>query len=70
MARTVLYPRPMFPIGDENERGHGPAYVTLAIIGLNVLVFLLLQGAGGTGREPSSRMATAPFRSRSSTAST
>ena len=38
----------MFPIGDENERGHGPAYVTLAIIGLNVLVFLLLQGAGAS----------------------
>jgi membrane associated rhomboid family serine protease len=38
----------MFPIGDENERGHGPAYVTLLIIGLNVIVFLLLQGAGGT----------------------
>src|SRR6187551_2797562 len=39
---------PMFPIGDENERGHGPAYVTLAIIGLNVLVFLLLQRAGAS----------------------
>jgi rhomboid family protein len=38
----------MFPIGDENERGHGPAFVTLAIIGLNVLVFLLLQGAGAS----------------------
>ena len=38
----------MFPIGDENERGHGPAYVTLVLIGLNVLVFLLLQGAGAT----------------------
>ena len=37
----------MFPIGDENERGHGPAFVTLAFIGLNVAVFLLLQGAGG-----------------------
>ena len=48
MARCLLYPRQMFPIGDENERGNGPAYVTLALIGLNVLVFLLLQGAGGT----------------------
>ena len=38
----------MFPIGDENERGHGPAYVTLLIIGLNVLVFLILQGAGAS----------------------
>jgi membrane associated rhomboid family serine protease len=37
----------MFPIGDENERGHGPAFVTLAFIALNVAVFLLLQGAGG-----------------------
>ena len=37
----------MFPIGDENEPGHGPAIVTLIFIALNVLVFLLLQGAGG-----------------------
>ncbi|MBA2634773.1 MAG: rhomboid family intramembrane serine protease [Chloroflexi bacterium] len=38
----------MLPIGDENERGHGPAFVSLAFIGLNVAVFLLLQGAGST----------------------
>ena len=38
----------MFPIGDENERGQGPAFVTLILIGLNVLVFLVLQGAGGS----------------------
>jgi membrane associated rhomboid family serine protease len=37
----------MLPIGDENERGHGPAFISLAFIGLNVAVFLLLQGAGG-----------------------
>jgi len=36
----------MFPIADENERGHGPAFVTLAFIALNVIVFVLLQGAG------------------------
>ncbi|MCV0403216.1 MAG: rhomboid family intramembrane serine protease [Chloroflexi bacterium] len=41
----------MFPIGDENERGHGPAFISLAFIGLNVAVFLLLQGAGGPGGE-------------------
>ena len=40
--------RPMFPISDENERGHGPAYVSLAFIAINVLVFLFLQGAGGS----------------------
>jgi membrane associated rhomboid family serine protease len=40
--------RPMFPIGDENERGHGPAFVTLAMIGLNIFVFLVLQGAGSS----------------------
>jgi membrane associated rhomboid family serine protease len=40
--------RSMFPIGDENERGHGLAFVSLAIIGLNVLVFLVLQGTGAT----------------------
>ncbi len=39
----------MFPIGDENERGHGPAFVSLAFIALNVAVFLLLQGAGSAG---------------------
>jgi membrane associated rhomboid family serine protease len=39
---------PMFPISDENERGHGPAYVSLAFIAINVLVFLFLQGAGGS----------------------
>ena len=38
----------MFPLSDENERGHGPAFVTLAIIALNVLVFLFLQGAVGS----------------------
>jgi hypothetical protein len=37
----------VFPIGDENERGHGPAFISLAFIGLNIAVFLLLQGAGG-----------------------
>jgi membrane associated rhomboid family serine protease len=40
--------RPMFPISDENERGHGPAYVTLAFIAINILVFLFLQGAGAS----------------------
>ena len=37
----------MFPIGDENEPGHGPAFASLAIIALNILVFVLLQGFGG-----------------------
>ncbi len=40
--------RPMFPISDENERGQGPAFVTLAFIAINVLVFLFLQGAGAS----------------------
>jgi membrane associated rhomboid family serine protease len=38
----------MFPIGDENERGYGPALVSLAFIGLNIAVFVLLQDAGST----------------------
>jgi len=38
----------MFPISDENERGHGPAIVTLAFIALNIGVFLFLQGAGSS----------------------
>jgi len=36
----------MFPIGDENEPGHGLAWVTLALIGINVAVFVLLQALG------------------------
>jgi membrane associated rhomboid family serine protease len=36
----------MFPIGDQNEPGRGPAFLTLALIGLNVAVFLLFQEAG------------------------
>jgi membrane associated rhomboid family serine protease len=36
----------MFPISDENEKGHGPAYVSLLFIALNVLVFLFLQAGG------------------------
>ena len=49
---------PMFPISDDNERGHGPAFVSLAFIALNVFVFLVLQGAGRPRRAPSSPTAT------------
>ena len=42
--------RPMFPISDDNERGHGPAFVSLAFIALNVFVFLVLQGAGASSQ--------------------
>ena len=38
----------MLPISDENERGHGAAFVSLAFIAVNVVVFLVLQGAGAT----------------------
>jgi membrane associated rhomboid family serine protease len=38
----------MFPISDENERGHGPAFVSLAFIAMNIVVFLVLQGAGSS----------------------
>jgi membrane associated rhomboid family serine protease len=49
MARGLLYhPPDMFPISDDNERGHGPAFVSLAIIALNILVFLVFQGAGAS----------------------
>jgi membrane associated rhomboid family serine protease len=37
----------VFPLFDENEPGQGIAWVTLALIGINVAVFLLLQQAGG-----------------------
>jgi membrane associated rhomboid family serine protease len=37
----------MFPIGDENEPGRGPAIITIGLIAANVIVFLLFQGAGG-----------------------
>ena len=33
----------MFPIADQNEPGHGPAFVTLVFIAINVAVFFLLQ---------------------------
>ena len=36
----------MFPIADENPRGAGPALITWLFIGLNIVVFVLLQGAG------------------------
>ena len=40
----------MFPISDDNERGHGPAYVTLALIAINIVVFVVLQGFGTSDR--------------------
>lgn len=40
----------MFPIGDENEPGRGPAIVTLALIAINIGVFLFLQELGGNER--------------------
>jgi membrane associated rhomboid family serine protease len=33
----------VFPIGDENVQGRGPAIVTLVLIAINVAVFVLLQ---------------------------
>jgi membrane associated rhomboid family serine protease len=33
----------MFPIHDENEPGHGLAWVTLAILAINVIVFVVFQ---------------------------
>ena len=33
----------MFPIGDENEPGRGPAFFSLVFIAINIAVFLLLQ---------------------------
>ena len=36
----------LFPIGDDDRRLEGPALVTMTVIGLNLVVFFLLQGAG------------------------
>jgi membrane associated rhomboid family serine protease len=36
----------MFPIGDDRGPGQGAAMVTIALIGLNVLVFVLELGQG------------------------
>ncbi len=36
----------LFPIGDENRRDTGPAYVTITLIIANLAVFFLLQQAG------------------------
>ena len=33
----------MFPIGDENEPGRGPAFISLLFIGINLAVFFLIQ---------------------------
>ena len=33
----------MFPIGDENEPGRGPAFISLIFIGINLAVFFLIQ---------------------------
>ncbi len=33
----------MFPIGDQNEPGRGPAFFTLIFIAINIAVFVLLQ---------------------------
>jgi membrane associated rhomboid family serine protease len=33
----------MFPIGDENQAGRGPAIVTMVLIGINLAVFFLIQ---------------------------
>lgn len=40
----------MFPLHDDNEPNRGPAYLTLAIIALNIYVFLVLQ-EGGMGAD-------------------
>jgi membrane associated rhomboid family serine protease len=54
---------PMLPISDENERGTGPAFVSLAFIAINVAVFILLQGAGASadGNEFSYGYAAVPY---------
>src|SRR5687767_7477917 len=33
----------MFPIGDENQEGRGPAIVTMVLIAINLAVFFLIQ---------------------------
>jgi membrane associated rhomboid family serine protease len=42
-ARHEPGERHMFPIGDQNEPGKGPAFVTLAFIAINLAVFFLIQ---------------------------
>ena len=37
----------LFPISDDDRHLDGPAYVTLILIGLNILVFVVFQGLGG-----------------------
>jgi membrane associated rhomboid family serine protease len=36
----------VFPLSDDNEPNSGPALVTLALIALNIVVFLVFQGGG------------------------
>src|SRR4026207_2178972 len=42
----------MFPIGDENLPGRGIPWVTAGLIGINVAVFIPLQGASGENSCP------------------
>ncbi len=53
----------MLPLTDDNERGHGPAFVSLAFIAINVAVFVLLQGAGASqsGAEFTYGFAAVPY---------
>ncbi len=39
----------LLPIGDDDSDLSGPAYVTTALIALNLAIFFLLQGAGSDG---------------------
>ena len=36
----------LFPISDDDRQLSGPAYVTMAVVALNILVFVLFQGIG------------------------
>jgi len=36
----------VFPLSDDNEPNNGPAFVTLALIALNIVIFLVFQGGG------------------------
>jgi membrane associated rhomboid family serine protease len=51
----------MLPIGDQNDPGRGLPYVTLTLIGLNILVFLFLQDLGNPNNRFTLGWSAVPF---------
>ena len=51
----------LFPISDDDRDLEGPAYITIAIIALNVLVFVVFQQFGAAGNVFTSGFSVVPY---------